>query len=177
MSNRFAHWSKRLLKNEKPAYLLLPELIAEDIKSGRLTAKEKLPTLREMSVVLDLNYTTVARGYSQARKMGLIDSRVGMGTFVKGSISVVPIKGGSAAALRFIDSLTLFSHLANVGDAKSLVIHPASTTHQQLTAEQQEASGVTQDMIRLSIGLEDPDDLIYDLEIGLWQAEKPWFNH
>ena len=99
MSNRFAHWSKRLLKNEKPAYLLLPELIAEDIKSGRLTAKEKLPTLREMSVVLDLNYTTVARGYSQARKMGLIDSRVGMGTFVKGSISVVPIKGGSAAEM------------------------------------------------------------------------------
>ncbi len=94
-----------------------------------------------------------------------------------GAILTFGIKGGSAAALRFIDSLTLFSHLANVGDAKSLVIHPASTTHQQLTAEQQEASGVTQDMIRLSIGLEDPDDLIYDLEIGLWQAEKPWFNH
>ncbi len=94
-----------------------------------------------------------------------------------GAILTFGIKGGSAAALRFIDSLTLFSHLANVGDAKSLVIHPASTTHQQLTAEQQEASGVAQDMIRLSIGLEDPDDLIYDLEIGLWQAEKPWFNH
>jgi O-acetylhomoserine (thiol)-lyase len=94
-----------------------------------------------------------------------------------GAILTFGIKGGNAAALKFIDSLTLFSHLANVGDAKSLVIHPASTTHQQLTPDQQKTSGVTADMIRLSIGLEDPDDLIYDLEIGLWQAEKPWFNH
>ena len=94
-----------------------------------------------------------------------------------GAILTFGVKGGSAAALRFIDSLTLFSHLANVGDAKSLVIHPASTTHQQLTPDQQEASGVAGDMIRLSIGLEDPDDLIYDLEIGLWQAEKPWVNN
>ena len=93
-----------------------------------------------------------------------------------GAILTFGVKGGSPAALRFIDSLTLFSHLANVGDAKSLVIHPASTTHQQLTPDQQEASGVAGDMIRLSIGLEDPDDLIYDLEIGLWQAEKPWVN-
>jgi DNA-binding transcriptional MocR family regulator len=99
MSQRFSHWNKRLLKNEKPAYLLLPELIAEDIKSGRLSAKEKLPTLREMSVELSLNYTTVARGYAQARKMGLIDSRVGMGTFVKGGIKAQPIKGGSAAEM------------------------------------------------------------------------------
>ena len=93
-----------------------------------------------------------------------------------GAILTFGVKGGSPAALRFIDSLTLFSHLANVGDAKSLVIHPASTTHQQLTPDQQETSGVAGDMIRLSIGLEDPDDLIYDLEIGLWQAEKPWVN-
>ena len=94
-----------------------------------------------------------------------------------GAILTFGIKGGSVAALKFIDSLTLFSHLANVGDAKSLVIHPASTTHQQLTPAQQESSGVTDDLIRLSIGLEDVDDLIYDLEIGLWQAEKPWIDH
>lgn len=84
-----------------------------------------------------------------------------------GSILTFGIKGGAGAALRFIDSLSLFSHLANVGDAKSLVIHPASTTHQQLTREQQLESGVTEDLIRLSIGLEDPYDLIYDLEQGL----------
>ncbi|AJE02176.1 O-acetylhomoserine aminocarboxypropyltransferase/cysteine synthase family protein [Geobacter pickeringii] len=88
-----------------------------------------------------------------------------------GSILTFGIKGGAAAALRFIDSLSLFSHLANVGDAKSLVIHPASTTHQQLTREQQLESGVTEDLIRLSIGLEDPYDLIYDLEKGLKASE------
>jgi len=84
-----------------------------------------------------------------------------------GSILTFGVKGGDSAARACIDNLTLFSHLANVGDAKSLVIHPASTTHQQLNPEQQRASGVTEDLVRLSIGLEDPDDLIYDLERGL----------
>jgi len=84
-----------------------------------------------------------------------------------GAILTFGVKGGSAAALRLIDALKLFSHLANVGDAKSLVIHPASTTHQQLDAGQQLSSGVSGDLVRLSIGLEDPADLIYDLEKGL----------
>lgn len=84
-----------------------------------------------------------------------------------GSILTFGIKGGNAAALRFIDNLALFSHLANVGDAKSLVIHPASTTHQQLTPEQQRDSGVTTDLIRLSIGLEGANDLLRDLEQAL----------
>jgi O-acetylhomoserine (thiol)-lyase len=66
----------------------------------------------------------------------------------------------------------LFSHLANVGDARSLVIHPASTTHQQLNAEQQKAAGVTGDMIRLSIGLEDLEDLLWDLEQALAVAQS-----
>ncbi|MGA2151192.1 MAG: O-acetylhomoserine aminocarboxypropyltransferase/cysteine synthase family protein [Geobacteraceae bacterium] len=89
-----------------------------------------------------------------------------------GSILTFGIKGGMEAALRFIDNLSLFSHLANVGDAKSLVIHPASTTHQQLTREQQANSGVSGDLIRLSIGLEGPDDLIYDLEKGLTASRR-----
>lgn len=80
------------------------------------------------------------------------------------------IKGGYDNGKKFVDSLQLFSHLANVGDARSLVIHPSSTTHQQLTAEQQVAAGVTPDMIRLSIGLEDADDLIWDLEQALNKA-------
>ena len=63
-----------------------------------------------------------------------------------------------------IDKLKLFSQLANVGDAKSLVIHPATTTHQQLTADEQAASGVSDDMVRLSIGIENVDDIIADLE-------------
>lgn len=80
-----------------------------------------------------------------------------------GAIFSFGIKGGYDAGVKFVNSLKLFSHLANVGDARSLVIHPASTTHQQLDAEQQAAAGVTGDMIRLSIGLEDLDDLYWDL--------------
>ena len=77
------------------------------------------------------------------------------------------IKGGKTAGKKFIESVKLFSHLANIGDAKSLCIHPATTTHQQLTREDQEASGVTEDFIRLSIGIEHVDDLIEDLENAL----------
>ncbi|SMB98298.1 O-acetylhomoserine sulfhydrylase [Thermanaeromonas toyohensis ToBE] len=87
-----------------------------------------------------------------------------------GAIVTFGIKGGKEAGRRFIDSLKLFSLLANVGDAKSLVIHPASTTHQQLTEEEQLATGVTEDMVRLSIGLEDPEDLVEDLDQALKKA-------
>jgi O-acetylhomoserine (thiol)-lyase len=77
------------------------------------------------------------------------------------------IKGGLAAGKTFIDSVKLLSHVANIGDAKSLVIHPASTTHQQLTPEQQQQTGVTADYIRLSIGLEDVEDIKEDIEQAL----------
>jgi O-acetylhomoserine (thiol)-lyase len=81
-----------------------------------------------------------------------------------GSIFTFGIKGGIEAAKKFCESLEIFSLLANVADAKSLVIHPASTTHSQLSEEEQKAAGVTPEQIRLSIGIEDADDLIYDLE-------------
>jgi len=84
-----------------------------------------------------------------------------------GAILTFGIKGGLAAGKKFIDSLRLFSLLANVGDAKSLVIHPASTTHSQLTSEQRSAAGAPDDMVRLSLGLEDAADLIEDLEQAL----------
>ena len=77
---------------------------------------------------------------------------------------VFGIKGGSAAGSRFVDSLKLFSHLANVGDAKSLVLHPSSTSHSQLSEEQQRAGGLTPDLIRLSIGIEHIDDILADLD-------------
>jgi O-acetylhomoserine (thiol)-lyase len=80
------------------------------------------------------------------------------------------IKGGRETGKKFVDSMKLFSHLANVGDARSLVIHPASTTHQQLNDEQQAAAGVTPDLIRLSIGLEDLDDILWDLDQALEAA-------
>ncbi len=88
-----------------------------------------------------------------------------------GAIFTFGIKGGRAAGKKFIDGLELFSLLANVGDAKSLVIHPASTTHSQLSSEQLIQAGVSEDMIRLSVGLEDTVDLIEDLERG-FQAAK-----
>jgi O-acetylhomoserine (thiol)-lyase len=77
------------------------------------------------------------------------------------------ILGGLEAGKTFINSVKLLSHVANIGDAKSLVIHPASTTHQQLTREEQEATGVTEDYIRLSIGLEDIEDIKDDIDQAL----------
>jgi O-acetylhomoserine (thiol)-lyase len=82
------------------------------------------------------------------------------------------IKGGLEAGKRFIESVKLFSHLANIGDTKSLVIHPASTTHQQLTQEEQAATGVTEDYIRLSVGIEDFEDIKEDLDQALHAAAK-----
>ena len=84
-----------------------------------------------------------------------------------GAIMGFCIKGGTEAGKKFIESLQLFSHLANVGDAKSLAIHPASTTHSQLTAEQQVSAGVSPDFVRLSVGLEDIDDILWDLDQAL----------
>jgi len=87
-----------------------------------------------------------------------------------GAIVGFGIKGGLEAGKKFIDSLELISHLANVGDAKSLAIHPATTTHQQLSSEEQLSTGVTADFIRLSIGLEHIDDIINDIEQSLNKA-------
>jgi len=84
-----------------------------------------------------------------------------------GSMVVFGIKGGLEAGTKFIDNLKLFSHLANVGDAKSLAIHPASTTHSQLTPENQAAGGILPDLIRLSVGIEHIDDIVADLDQAL----------
>ena len=93
--------------------------------------------------------------------------------YLKGKYNAIlgfGIKGGLPAAKKFIESLQLLSHLANIGDSKSLVIHPASTTHQQLTPAEQEATGVTADFIRVSVGIEDVEDIIADLDQALARA-------
>jgi O-acetylhomoserine (thiol)-lyase len=87
-----------------------------------------------------------------------------------GGMVVFGIKGGAAAGRKFIESLSLFSHLANVGDAKSLAIHPATTTHSQLTEAQQKEGGITPDLVRLSIGIEHIDDILADLDRALKAA-------
>jgi O-acetylhomoserine (thiol)-lyase len=74
------------------------------------------------------------------------------------------IEGGAEAGKKFIEGLELFSHLANVGDAKSLAIHPASTTHSQLSEEEQISTGVSPDLVRLSVGIESIEDILADLE-------------
>lgn len=89
-----------------------------------------------------------------------------------GSIFTFGVKGGLNEGKKFINSLKLFSHLANVGDAKSLVIHPSSTTHQQLDEKSQRVAGISPDMIRLSIGIETIDDLLYDLDQALLTSQK-----
>ena len=89
-----------------------------------------------------------------------------------GSMIAFGIKGGRSKGRAFIERVKLFSHLANVGDAKSLVIHPASTTHQQMSDEELDAAGVGEDLIRLSIGLEDPDDILEDLDQALKASQR-----
>jgi len=87
-----------------------------------------------------------------------------------GALFTVAVKGGYEACVRLVDALQIFSHVANLGDARSLIIHPASTTHRQLKADQLEAAGAAPNMVRLSIGIEDADDLIADLDQALDQA-------
>ena len=89
-----------------------------------------------------------------------------------GSIVTFGIKGGLEAGRKLIDSVKIFSHLANLGDAKSLIIHPASTTHQQLSDDQQLEAGVSKDLVRISVGIEDAEDIIWDLEQAIAASQK-----
>lgn len=99
MTDTPRHWLRRIQEGAKPAYILIAELIAEDIHRGVLSVRDHLPTLRDLARDLGLNYTTVARGYAEARKRGLIDTHVGIGTVVRGSYPSVPIRAGTSAAM------------------------------------------------------------------------------
>ncbi len=92
-------WRRRIESSQRPAYLLIPELIEEDLRTQRVAPGDRLPTLRELSEALNLHYTTVARGYAQARKRGLIDSRTGSGSFVRGRASTLPLRDGTGAEM------------------------------------------------------------------------------
>jgi O-acetylhomoserine (thiol)-lyase len=116
--------------------------------------------LEEHPQVSWVNYPGLAKSPEKARAAKYLSKGAG-------AIIGFGIKGGSDAGKKFINSLQLISHLANVGDAKTLAIHPATTTHQQLSAAEQLATGVTPDFIRLSIGLEHIDDIIADIEQAL----------
>ena len=90
-----------------------------------------------------------------------------------GSLIGIELLGGIESGKKFIDSLKMFYHVANIGDARSLAIHPATTTHSQLTEEELLAAGVTPGYVRLSIGIEHPDDIIADLDQALGASGKP----
>jgi O-acetylhomoserine (thiol)-lyase len=89
-----------------------------------------------------------------------------------GAVFAFGVRGGRAAGQTFIESVELCSHLANIGDARTLVLHPGSTTHRQLTDEQLVAAGVPDDLIRISVGLEDVEDILWDLDQALTAATK-----
>ena len=92
MANEMNRWSVAIRGSTKPAYIAVADLIFEEIQSGALSANQRLPTLRELAKALRLNFTTVARGYAEAQRRGLIDSRPGSGTFVREIIMTGPVR-------------------------------------------------------------------------------------
>ena len=108
-------------------------------------------------------------GLQQSKYRSLADKYLPKGA---GAVLSFDIQGGREAGQLFIENVTLWSHLANVGDAKSLVIHPASTTHHRMDSEALEVAGISEGLIRLSVGLEDLDDILEDLGAGLRASQK-----
>ncbi len=95
----FNHWATRIKSSALPAYQVIPDLIAEDLRQGRLAPRERLPPLRDLAVILQLNYTTVVRGFAEARERGLIASRPGLGSYVRGSFIGLPLRAGTGAEM------------------------------------------------------------------------------
>jgi O-acetylhomoserine (thiol)-lyase len=147
------------------AFMLLQglETLPLRMKAHVENAREIARFLRDRDEVAWINYAELEDSPYRALAQKYLPDGAG-------SIFTFGLRGGREAGRAFIEALELWSHLANVGDAKSLVIHPASTTHQQLSDLEMTTSGVTPDMVRLSVGLEDASDLIWDLENGLRAA-------
>lgn len=135
--------------------------MARHVENARTVAK----WLAEHPLVTWVNYPGLPNHKDHARALKYLPKG-------EGAIVGFGIKGGIEAGKKFIDNVKLLSHLANIGDAKTLVIHPASTTHQQLTPEEQEATGVTADFIRLSVGIECVEDIIADIEQALQISQQ-----
>jgi O-acetylhomoserine (thiol)-lyase len=142
-------------------FLLGLETLHLRVRRHAENAKAVATFLKTHQNVAWVNYPGLPGHQSHALAKKYLDNGSG------GPLVGFGVKGGEKAGKKFIESLKLFSHLANIGDSKSLVIHPASTTHQQLTADEQKATGVTPDYIRLAIGTEDIEDIIADLDQAL----------
>ena len=148
------------------AFMLLQGVETLPVRMDRHCANARgvAEFLREHPAVTWVNYAGLADNPYRA----LVDRYLAKGA---GSILSFGVAGGAAAGERFIDAAQFMSHLANVGDAKTLIIHPASTTHRQLSEEQQVAAGVTPDMVRISVGLETLDDILWDLDQALLKSQ------
>jgi O-acetylhomoserine (thiol)-lyase len=149
------------------AFYLLQGIETLPVRMDRHVANTKrvLDFLQKSEAVGWVNHPTLPSHPDHALAQKLLPKGAG-------SIVSFGVKGGREAGKRFVDGLKLVSHLANVGDAKTLVIHPASTTHQQLDAAALKAAGIGEDMIRLSVGLEDADDIVDDLNQALRASQK-----
>lgn len=148
-------------------------LFIQGIETLALRMRAHVENARAVAAFLrgreEVAWVKYAEGSDDAQQRALATQYLPDGA---GSIFTFGLRGGREAGRAFIEALELWSHLANVGDAKSLVIHPASTTHQQLGDDDLVASGVTPDMVRVSVGLEDLDDLLWDLDRALVAATQ-----
>ena len=146
--------------------------ILQGLETLPLRMQRHVENARQIATFLDEHAAVAAVGYPDLASHPdheLAKQLLPRGT---GAVFGFEIKGGRAAGRKFIESLALFSHLANVGDAKSLVIHPASTTHHRMDADALQAAGIGEGLVRLSVGLEDPADLIDDLNRALRRSQR-----
>ena len=149
------------------AFMMLQGLETLPLRMDRHVAntREVVAFLADQPLVESVSYPELAGHPDHALAQQILPNGVG-------AVFSFELAGGRSAGRAFIESLELFSHLANVGDAKSLVIHPASTTHHRMDAKALAAAGIGEGLIRLSVGLEDPADLIGDLKKGLKAVER-----
>ena len=142
------------------------ETVALRMKQHCSNAEKTVDFLKKHKNIERVIYPTLHEGEIAARSKKYLKGG-------NGALAGIEVKGGVEAGKKFIESLKMFYHVANIGDARSLAIHPATTTHSQLTEEELLAAGVTPGYVRLSIGIEHPDDIIEDLDQALNKSGKP----
>ncbi len=146
-------------------------LIAQGLETLSLRIERHVQNAKEIAQWLEANEQVESVNYSGLPSSPWYERGQKYAPKGAGAVLSFEIAGGLEAGKRFVDALELFSHVANIGDVRSLVIHPASTTHSQLTPDEQAASGVTPGLVRLAVGLEGVPDLIADLEAGFRAAK------
>ncbi|MEN0140176.1 MAG: PLP-dependent transferase, partial [Rhodococcus sp. (in: high G+C Gram-positive bacteria)] len=145
-------------------------LIAQGLETLSLRMERHVSNATAVAQYLEARPEIVSVGYAGLPSSPWHDRAKQIAPRGAGAIVTFELAGGIDAGKKFVNALTLHSHVANIGDVRSLVIHPASTTHSQLTPEEQAASGVTPGLVRLAVGIEGIDDIIADIESGITAA-------